>query len=81
MSRNTTDYELLDAQFRSNITDLETRYRRLERELPDFIAQNDRIRETLQRANDTFRTEGHYQLSRRRSCILILSHSISILSV
>ena len=63
--RNTTDYEQQDAQFKSNVTEFEVRYRRLERELPEFIAQNDRIRDLLQKANDTFLIDTTYQLSMR----------------
>jgi len=67
--RNTSDYDQLDAQFKSNVTEFEGRYRKLERELPDFIAQNDRIRDILQKSNDTFLTDTTYQLSR----IIIIS--------
>ncbi len=61
--RNTSDYDQQDILFRSNVTEFEGRYRRLERELPDFIMQNDRIRDILQKANDTFLTDTTYQLS------------------
>ena len=57
--RNTSDYDQQDAQFRSNVTEFEARYRKLERELPEFIAQNDRIRDILQKSNDTFLTIQH----------------------
>lgn len=62
--RNISDYEQQDALFRSNITESEVRYRRLERELPEFIIQNDRITDILQKANDTFLTDTTYQLSK-----------------
>ena len=61
--RNTSDYDQQDILFRSNVTEFEGRYRRLERELPDFIVQNDRIKDILQKANDTFLTDTTYQLS------------------
>lgn len=61
--RNISDYDQQDVLFRSNITDSEVRYRRLERELPEFIIQNDRIMDILQKANDTFVTDTTYQLS------------------
>ena len=64
ISRNTNDYDQIDAQFRANITDLESRYRRLERDLPEFIGQNDRIRDTLKKTNETFRIETTRQLSK-----------------
>ena len=63
ISRNTSEYDQLDAQFRSNVTDFEIRYRTLERELPNFIAQNDLVRDILQRSNDTFRIETTDHLS------------------
>lgn len=60
------------------MTDFETRYRKLERELPDFIAQNERIRDTLQKANDTFRTETSYQLGMLSNRAFIFSfHSVA----
>ena len=62
--RNTSDYDLQDIQFKSNVTEFEARYRKLERELPEFIAQNDRIRDMLQKCNDTFLIETTYQLSK-----------------
>ena len=78
ISRNTSDYDEQDTQFRSNMTDFETRYRKLERELPDFIAQNERIRDTLQKANDTFRTESSYQLGMLSNRAFIFSsHSVA----
>ncbi len=61
--RNTSDYDQQDLLFRSNVTEFEVRYRRLERELPEFIIQNDRIRDILQKSNDTFLTDTTYQLS------------------
>ncbi len=61
--RNTSDYDQQDLLFRSNVTEFEARYRRLERELPEFIIQNDRIRDILQKSNDTFLTDTTYQLS------------------
>lgn len=61
--RNISDYEQQDALFRSNISEFEVRYRRFERELPEFIIQNDRITDILQKANDTFITDTTYQLS------------------
>lgn len=61
--RNTTNYDQLDVQYRSTVTEYETRYRKLERELPEFIAQNDRIQDILKRSNDTFRIDTTYQLS------------------
>ena len=45
------------------MTEFEARYRRLERELPEFIIQNNRIEDILQKANDTFLTDTTYQLS------------------
>ena len=59
------------------MTDFETRYRKLERELPDFIAQNDRIRDILQKSNDTFRTETTYQLG-TSSDFAFISSTISL---
>lgn len=64
MYRNTSYYDQQDGQFKLNVTEFESRYRRLERELPEFIAQNDRIRDILQRANDTFLVDTTYQLSK-----------------
>ena len=65
VSRNITDYEQEDGLFRSNLTDFEIRYRKLEREMPDFIGQNDRIQLTLRESNDTFRIETTQQLSKK----------------
>jgi len=70
--RNTSDYEQQDAQFRLNVTDFEARYRKLERELPEFITQNDRIRDILQKTNETFLTETTYQLSMIKICSFFL---------
>ncbi|CAF3482923.1 unnamed protein product [Rotaria sordida] len=62
--QNTSDYDQQDAQFRLNVTEFEARYRKLERELPEFIAQNDRIRDILQKSNGTILTDTTYQLTR-----------------
>ena len=63
ISRNTSDYDQLVAQFGSNATDFETRFRTLEHELPKFVAQNDRIRDILQQSNETFSRETTDHLS------------------
>ncbi|CAF1447840.1 unnamed protein product [Adineta steineri] len=62
--RNTSDYDQQDIQFKLNVTEFEARYRKLERELPDFILQNDRIRDILQKSNDTFLNDTTRQLTR-----------------
>ncbi|CAF3518338.1 unnamed protein product [Rotaria socialis] len=62
--RNTSVYDQQDTQFRLTVAEHEARYRKLERELPEFITQNDRIQDILKKSNDTFLIDTTYQLTR-----------------
>ncbi|CAF5214092.1 unnamed protein product, partial [Rotaria magnacalcarata] len=62
--RNTSIYDQQDTQFRLTIAEHEARYRKLERELPEFIIQNDRIQDILKKSNDSFLIDTTHQLTR-----------------
>lgn len=63
--RNKKDFDDEEIRFRSNLTDFEIRYRKLEREIPGFTNQNDRIGEVLGKANETYRKETTHQLGKK----------------
>ncbi|CAF0980234.1 unnamed protein product [Didymodactylos carnosus] len=70
ISRNISNYDQLDDELKNNATDLENRYRKLERQLPELIDKNSYIRDTILKANETFLKSTTHQLTRINSLLL-----------